>query len=156
MGEPCGIRSVKYTLHPTFPDPIRSIESKTSKFTLFSSGWGGFSIKIRVNYEDSTPFTTSYVLHLERDNWPRKQALNTFADNETKLVYQAWLHQKYRWRKVDTVVKSSHLSNDTVLRILYDLENKDFVRKAPFLSIDSKEMWGATAVVGISPKINLS
>ena len=56
------IRSVKYTPHPTFPDPIRSIESKTSKFTLFSSGWGGFSIKIRVNYEDSTPFTTSYVL----------------------------------------------------------------------------------------------
>jgi transcription initiation factor IIF auxiliary subunit len=150
------IKSVEYTLHPTFPDPIRLIESKSSKFALFSSGWGGFSIKIRVNYEDGSAHTTSYYLVLERDSWPRKQAPNTFADNETECVYKALFHKKHRWRKVDTVVKNSNLSNDTVLRILYDLEDEDLVRKAPSLSIDGKEMWGATAVVGISPKISLS
>jgi transcription initiation factor IIF auxiliary subunit len=152
------IKSVEYTLHPTFPDPIRLIESKSSKFALFSSGWGGFFIKTRVNYEDGSASTASYSLRLERDNWPQKQAPNTFADadNETKLVYQALFHRKHRWRKVDTVVKNSNLSNDTVLRILHNLEDIDLVRKAPSLSIDGKEMWGRTDTVGISPKISLS
>jgi transcription initiation factor IIF auxiliary subunit len=150
------IKSVEYILHSTFPDPIRSIESKHSKFALFSSGWGEFLVKIRVHYENGSLSTISYYLRLERDNWPRKQAPNTFPDNETRLIYQALLHKKYRWRKIDTIARNLNLSNDIVLNILYDLENRDLVRKAPFPSIDGKEMWGATAVVGISPKISLS
>jgi hypothetical protein len=42
---------------------------------------------------------------------------------------------------------------DKVLSILVDLETQDLVRKSPFFSIDGKEMWGATAIVGIAPKI---
>ena len=148
------IKSIEYTLHPSFPDPVRSIEDKSSKFALFSSGWGGFSIKVRINYESGSSSTTSYFLRLERDNWPRKQAPKNFADNETKLVFQALLHERHRWRKIDTVVKNSNLARDTVLGILGDLQEKDLVRKARFLSIDGKEMWGATAVVGVSPRIN--
>jgi hypothetical protein len=150
------IKSVEYILHATFPDPIKLIESKYNKFALFSGGWGAFTIRIRVNYENGSSSTTSYYLRLERDNWPRKQAPDTFPDNATRLVYQALLQKKFRWRRFDTVARTSNLSGDIVLSVLYDLENKDLVRKSPFPSIDGREMWGATAVVGISPKTSLA
>lgn len=149
------IKSIEYTLHSTFPDPARLIEDKSTKFALFSSGWGEFSIKTHINYENGASATTTYDLRLENDNWPRKQAPKNFADNKTKLVYQSLSHEKYRWRKIDTIVRNSNLPKDTVLDILGDLKEEDLVRKAHFLSIDSKEMWAATAVVGVSPKINL-
>lgn len=146
------INAVEYVLHPSFPEPVRFVQDKSSKFALFSSGWGSFDIKIRINFEDGTSLGASYTLRLERDDWPRKQAPENFADNETKLVYQALLHEKYRWRKLETVMKNSNLPKETVLKILGDLQKNDLVRKALYLSIDGKEMWGATAVVGVSPK----
>lgn len=146
------IKSVEYTLHPTFPDPVRLVETKSNKFALFLSGWGEFSIRIRINYEDGSSATSSHYLHLHPDDWPRKQAPDEFATNEAKLVYKALLHEKYRWRKIDTVVRNTSLPTDSVLQNLNDLQNEDLVRKASFLSIDGKEMWGATAIVGMAPK----
>lgn len=150
------IRSVEYTLHPTFPNPVRVIKDKTSRFVLFSSGWGGFRIKVRIDYENGSSLKTSFSLQLLRDNWPKKQPPQDFSENETKLVYQALLHEKHRWRKIDTLVKNSNLPKDAVLRILEELQNQDLARKAYYLSIDGKEMWGATAVVGVSPRISKS
>lgn len=42
------IESVTYTLHPTFPEPIRVVYDRGSKFQLRCAGWGVFTIPIKV------------------------------------------------------------------------------------------------------------
>lgn len=45
------VRCVEYTLHPTFPNPIREVceQGRVSEaFALTASGWGTFQIRIRV------------------------------------------------------------------------------------------------------------
>ena len=39
---------VVYTLHPTFPDPVRTIADRASDFRLDTAGWGTFTIYARV------------------------------------------------------------------------------------------------------------
>jgi transcription initiation factor IIF auxiliary subunit len=49
------VRCVEYTLHPTFPDPVRTVCSRGTgreAFPLSSSGWGTFQIGIRVVLKD--------------------------------------------------------------------------------------------------------
>src|SRR5215218_3570604 len=77
------IKSVEYTLHPTFPNPVRVIEDKSSRFTLCSSGWGTFTIPIRITYEDDSQDFASYQLRLEDDGWPKKAPPEVFVDKET-------------------------------------------------------------------------
>jgi hypothetical protein len=38
-------------------------------------------------------------------------------------------------------------------KILGDLEAEDLVRNSPFRSIDKKELWGASAIVGMAPRL---
>jgi transcription initiation factor IIF auxiliary subunit len=38
------IDHVVYTLHPSFPNPVRTVTDRSSNFKLFSSGWGAFTI----------------------------------------------------------------------------------------------------------------
>src|SRR3712207_2924806 len=42
------IESVTYRLHSTFPEPIRKVTDRVSKFQLRCSGWGVFLIPIEV------------------------------------------------------------------------------------------------------------
>lgn len=146
------IKSIEYTLHPSFPDPVRLVTSKGNKFALFSSGWGGFSVKIRVNYEDGSSTSTSYFLKLD-GSWPIKKSLKEFPDSDTQNVYDSLIHEKFRWRKLETLIKNSNLAKDDVLKVLDYLEREELARKASFLSVDGKEMWGSTAIVGVSPKL---
>jgi hypothetical protein len=65
------VQSVKYVLHPTFPDPVRVVTDRQSKFRLSALGWGEFSIAAEVSTD------TGESLSLER--WitfedPRKKA----------------------------------------------------------------------------------
>jgi transcription initiation factor IIF auxiliary subunit len=90
------VKSIEYTLHPTFPDPVRVIDDKSSRFALYSAGWRIFPIQIRITYEDGAESLTSYQLRLDEDNWPKKPAPQVWGDDEAKLVYQALLHPKYR------------------------------------------------------------
>jgi len=59
------IKSVEYTLHPTFPNPVRRIEDRASKFRLKTAGWGGFTIYARVLHNDgsTTPLEHELVLY---------------------------------------------------------------------------------------------
>jgi hypothetical protein len=43
------VQSVKYVLHPTFPDPVRVVTDRQSKFRLSALGWGEFSITAEVS-----------------------------------------------------------------------------------------------------------
>jgi transcription initiation factor IIF auxiliary subunit len=35
---------VVYTLHPSFPNPVRSVKDRATKFRLETAGWGTFTI----------------------------------------------------------------------------------------------------------------
>ncbi len=49
------IRCVEYTLHPTFPDPVREICDRGGgprPFALTARGWGTCQLRIRVIFKD--------------------------------------------------------------------------------------------------------
>jgi transcription initiation factor IIF auxiliary subunit len=64
------VKCVEYTLHPTFPNPIRRVCVRGSDiqhaFPLSSNGWGEFTIAVRVFFRDGTQQRLSYPLKLSR------------------------------------------------------------------------------------------
>lgn len=47
-----GVDHVVYTLHPTFAEPVRSVEDRAGDFRLDASGWGEFAIHADVHHRD--------------------------------------------------------------------------------------------------------
>jgi len=43
---------VVYILHPTFRNPVREVEDRSTKFRLETSGWGTFTIRARAVHSD--------------------------------------------------------------------------------------------------------
>jgi transcription initiation factor IIF auxiliary subunit len=146
-----GIRTVEYTLHPTFPNPVREITDADHAFALQSEGWGTFSIEIRVFYNDGHEDELEYALKLKRDDWPKGPKLQDFESDKMKLVYSALFDPKWEWRKLSTIAKIASLAPDQAQTILERLASGHFVRKAYFRSIDDQELWGATCKVGKLP-----
>ncbi len=146
------IKLVEYTLHPTFPNPVRIIENRNDCFALYSYGWGTFDLRIKVELNNGSINALKYPLKLEFDDWPKTPAPDVFESDEIRSVYNILIDEKHRWRKIDSIVKNSYLPEEIVLKILDYLKEKKLVRKASYLSIDNKELWGATSIVGITPK----
>jgi len=46
------IAHVVYTLHNTFPDPVRTVSDRSSKFRLDAGGWGVFRIYVKIVKKD--------------------------------------------------------------------------------------------------------
>lgn len=68
-GDLARIKCVEYTLHRTFPDPVRIVCEMGSidrPFALRSNGWGTFEIKIRVLMKDGSIRDTSHQLSFRR------------------------------------------------------------------------------------------
>ena len=147
------IREVVYYLHPTFPDPERLITEKENRFALFSSGWGVFFIDIEVTLWTGETESLEHKLVLSKDNWPRQELTESAKDHKIKNVYEALFDPRSRWRKFETIVKKANLPNKEVQKILNILQEQNYVRKAYYKSIDNKELWGATSVVGTSPRL---
>lgn len=59
------IDHVIYTLHPSFPNPIREIRARRDGFRLTSSGWGTFRIYIEIIGQDGARQQLSHDLNLE-------------------------------------------------------------------------------------------
>ena len=55
---------VEWTLHPTFPNPIRRIHDRASKFRLETGGWGVFEIRARVQRKDGSQTMLRHFLEL--------------------------------------------------------------------------------------------
>lgn len=55
---------VEWTLHPTFPTPIRKVHDRTSQFRLETAGWGVFPIIARVQMKDGTQVKLRHQLKL--------------------------------------------------------------------------------------------
>lgn len=59
------IEYVTYTLHPTFPNPVRKIQTRKGGFRLISSGWGEFKIYIDIMKKDGEHYQLSHDLKLK-------------------------------------------------------------------------------------------
>ncbi|SFM37977.1 pYEATS domain-containing protein [Nitrosomonas communis] len=73
------IDHVTYTLHPTFPNPVREIHTRKGGFRLESNGWGEFTIYIDIAYKDGKHQQLSHDLRLtseidSEDNTEQKGA----------------------------------------------------------------------------------
>ena len=63
------IKCVEYTLHRTFPNPVRIVcemGSVDRPFALSSNGWGTFEIKLRVLMKDGSFRDASHQLSFRR------------------------------------------------------------------------------------------
>jgi transcription initiation factor IIF auxiliary subunit len=144
------IQSVEYTLHQSFPDPIRLVKSPSDCFALYSAGWGGFNVGVKITFTDGATAPSSYFLKL-LGNWPLGSEPPA-PSAEEQAVYRTLIHEKFRWRKMSTILSKSALPEPRVLELLRGMEAQNVVRKAYFKSVDNQDMWGATSVVGLAPR----
>jgi transcription initiation factor IIF auxiliary subunit len=59
------VQCVQYTLHPTFPDPVRTVCERGSgprAFPLSASGWGTFQITVRIMTKDGKTYELKHDL----------------------------------------------------------------------------------------------
>jgi hypothetical protein len=147
------VRSVKYTLHPTFPNPTRVISDVEHRFVLMTRGWGGFRIGIEIEMLDGSIETVTHWFDLRENDWPRPAEPEHFATDNQSSVYAILRHPRYRWRKFDSIVRQSGLPSAAVKEALNELSQQEFAREAPTPAIDGQARWGATSVVGITPRL---
>ena len=58
------IKYVEYTLHPTFPRPVRRIFDRSSGFRLETSGWGQFKIFAKIVHDSGEETRLEHFLQL--------------------------------------------------------------------------------------------
>jgi transcription initiation factor IIF auxiliary subunit len=63
-GELDAIDHVTYVLHSTFHNPVRVIEDRSTNFRLDTSGWGTFTIYVKVSRKDQTETDLKHELKL--------------------------------------------------------------------------------------------
>jgi transcription initiation factor IIF auxiliary subunit len=63
------VKAVEYRLHRSFPDPIRVIDDRDTKFALRASGWGEFSMIVIVYLMNGSEVQTQYFVDLKKP-WP--------------------------------------------------------------------------------------
>jgi len=56
------IRCVEYTLHPSFPNPVRLVCTPNNHFLLTARGWGTFKVPIKVMLKDGSIRELSHQL----------------------------------------------------------------------------------------------
>jgi transcription initiation factor IIF auxiliary subunit len=59
------VDSVEYTLHPTFPRPVRKVSDRSSKFRLETAGWGVFTIYAKAVQRDGKETLLEHDLELQ-------------------------------------------------------------------------------------------
>src|SRR5687768_16005328 len=47
------VEKLVYRLHPTFPDPVKVVQDRSTAYRLDSSGWGEFTIQADIHYRDT-------------------------------------------------------------------------------------------------------
>src|SRR5664280_683903 len=58
------VKSATYYLHATYPNRVRKIEDRSTKFRLDSGGWGGFTIRIVLEMTSGKKTRLSHELEL--------------------------------------------------------------------------------------------
>jgi hypothetical protein len=147
------VLQIEYTLHPSFPDPVRIVDDAAHCFALQSQGWGVFQIRARITHRNKEVVRQSFPLKLSEDAWPRgpRAEPDLLQDVVAQKVYDSLLNDEWDWRKLSTLVRRSGAKPEEVLSTLEDMETRRLVRRAPYESLEGEEMWGATARVGLLP-----
>ena len=68
------VKSVVYTLHPTFRDPVRTVTDRASQFRLETAGWGTFTIYAKVFRRDGAVVELEHELELRYPDGRATQA----------------------------------------------------------------------------------
>lgn len=58
------IDHVEYTLHPTFPKPVRRVADKSTNFRLNTGGWGTFKVRAKAVLKDGQEVPLAHDLKL--------------------------------------------------------------------------------------------
>ena len=58
------VESVEYTLHPTFPKPVRLVHDRSTNFRLEASGWGTFLLHAKIARKDGGVIPASLEVEL--------------------------------------------------------------------------------------------
>ena len=83
------IDCVEYTLHPTFPNPVRKVCSQPeAKFALSSNGWGTFTVKVKIIYKNGRVEDVDHQLVFKQQSAPTQ--LNVTAENWSKEIEPGW------------------------------------------------------------------
>lgn len=84
------IECVEYILHPTFPDPVRKVcnQAKT-KFAYSTNGWGTFTVKVHIRYNDSRVETLEHPLVFKQGE-AAPDPLNVTAKNWSRQIEPGW------------------------------------------------------------------
>ena len=69
------IRYVEYTLHPSFPNPIRKVTDRNSKFSLSGNGWGEFSVGVKIISNEGSVTYLNHWLRLQKTPLPKIKAI---------------------------------------------------------------------------------
>ena len=86
------IRCVEYTLHPTFPNPVRRVCNKPgTKFAYASNGWGTFTVKVRIIYKNGRERTLRHSLVFKAK--PATTRFPITARNWAREIETGW----YEW-----------------------------------------------------------
>jgi transcription initiation factor IIF auxiliary subunit len=59
------IDHVTYTLHPTFPNPVRTVKDRNSNFRLETGGWGVFQLFAKAVKKDGEEIHLAHDLQLK-------------------------------------------------------------------------------------------
>ncbi len=81
------IRCVEYHLHPTFPNPIRTVcETKNPLYPFGHStnGWGFFQITVKIRYEKGAPVELKHMLKFESQEV--EEPLSIVTKNDANLI----------------------------------------------------------------------
>ncbi|MCI0331062.1 MAG: hypothetical protein L0196_09000 [candidate division Zixibacteria bacterium] len=84
------IDSVEYTLHPTFPNPVRTVRQIGNlryPFALSSKGWGVFDISIKVFLKNKTSRKLKHRLTFDQ---PSSDTLPITASNIARKISRGW------------------------------------------------------------------
>lgn len=87
---------VVYNLHFSFPEPVQTIKTRENKFKLSTSGWGVFTIYVRVNFKDTTVLDLEHQLELAypageiNDTDVMQNNKGKIDDSSSKVVYNTW------------------------------------------------------------------
>lgn len=76
------VRSVRYALHPTFPNPVQTVTDRSSKFRLEATGWGEFAIGATVTMDDDTEIPLERWLSFQA---PEGGALEAASQSRPRL-----------------------------------------------------------------------
>ena len=64
-GELANVDFVEYVLHPTFRDPIRTIQDPSGGFVLKTEGWGTFELKAFAQMKDGSRIPLKHEIELK-------------------------------------------------------------------------------------------